>query len=373
MVREGDEGGMAVPRGVSGAPGESSQPRGDTGLAPGDLVSFPPVPIVGEPRNATSKNLVRNGGFEAASDGEVEDWSLEPAESYQVMDERGLAVNGKRALFVEVPGDEAFEARQAIETVGQARYLLRCFVLTGNVAGEARISVRETSEEGIGFSVSSNGVTGTSATWRPLELEFETPLFVKSLAVCLQHVPSAEGGGSVGTVRFDRCELYRLRASRERNSLENGNFAAGKDGLWMWKGSKRVNARQESTEFGLDVPFCVRIDLPSTKELAVSQIVSGLTPGADYVLRGYIKTENVQGDACIEVRHATRGWEAFEARTETVTGTQDWTWVRVRFAMPADSADLAVYLRRGAVSDTPETEGKIWFANCELLRVGRGS
>ena len=343
---------------ADGVPASSDAER-----AAGALVALPPVPIVPLPGDVLGENLIVNAGFEQATDGAPADWVV--AGDGDAACTSAHAARGDSSLRFTVAGSQALSAKQRIKSSGQGMYLLRCLVLTENVGGRVSLAVSEVREQGTRFAVEGEALTGDSTAWRLLQLSFEVPAYVDAFTLSLQHLPVEGASQGTGTIWFDECELFQ-RAPRQ-NLVINGNFFEGENGLSGWAGGERSSVSKASSGFGSHDPNCIRIDLPGNQNLGIYRTVSGLTPGKEYIVRGYIKTENVVGDVRFELQHPTKGWKAFLKYTDAVTGTHDWTWVKLAFTVPEDCDQLNVYLRRPAAPNAPADLGTIWFAKCEVF------
>ena len=90
-----------------------------------------------------------------------------------------------------------------------------------------------------------------------------------------------------------------------------------------------------------------------------------VTPGAEYTLEVWIKTQGVTGQAsaCI-AWFGERNWLA-ESYTRRVSGTTDWQQLRVTARAPANAAYALVYLCLS------QSKGTAWFDDVSAARGGR--
>jgi hypothetical protein len=97
------------------------------------------------------------------------------------------------------------------------------------------------------------------------------------------------------------CTLTRpdgLYAQSARNVLPNGSFEDNTTGSnapdgWtrqMWIAGPELTRDPEVAREGL---WSVRIDAPSANDTAWTQTITGLTPDANYLLSGWIRTEGI--------------------------------------------------------------------------------
>jgi hypothetical protein len=83
-------------------------------------------------------------------------------------------------------------------------------------------------------------------------------------------------------------------------------------------------------------------------------------------LSGYIKTDSLKSPAmCLLYAHAVRG-SVQPPQPHTVTGTRDWTFVKLEMDCPADT--YAVWAWFGWNAPNP---GRVWFDDLALEVVGQ--
>ncbi len=153
------------------------------------------------------------------------------------------------------------------------------------------------------------------------------------------------------------------------NLLQNGDFESKIDGkvlpFWMVLGKPKFAGETKAAYEGKQ---SVRFDLAAGADLGAYHAVPGVSAGEQYLLRGFVKTEDVDGFACLEVQDADRGHTAFTVQSEQVKGTTDWTYVDVVVTVPDGTKNLNVYMRKIS-TEGATSEGKVWFDRCELLPV----
>jgi hypothetical protein len=153
------------------------------------------------------------------------------------------------------------------------------------------------------------------------------------------------------------------------NLLKNGSFdqAADPGGeIAHWRVPEHVAAELDAESY--DGPWALRIDLTGNENLGAPQMLSDVTAGA-YLIRGYLRAEELEGGARLEVQDAAGGYKSFFAFTDSVEGTHDWTQVAKVFTVPNHVKSLAVFLRHPGVEDAADAVGAVWFDRCELFRL----
>jgi hypothetical protein len=340
--------------------------------APGAMVVLAPVPLVLPVADAIGGNLLRNGDFEmnAMGSGDEEPprpllWDFTAANSGSAWSDRDQHAFGRHSLRVELPAHAPFEAFQQVQAQGHSRYISRCLVLTRGLSGSVQLAVEGLAKGKKCFASDSEGLEEAGNAWRLLELAFDLPAFADAMRVELRCLPAGRAGEAAGIVWFDQCELYCVQMPA--NLLKNGDFSEGPTGLNHWHNRENMQVAASPSGLGPNAPTCIKVDLAGNDNVGIRQVVGDLEPGADYIVRGYIKTEDLVGDARIEVQHAEKGWRAFCQWTEGVAGTQDWTWASLRFAVPADASAVAVLLRHPGDAKASTKVGTARFAKVELF------
>ena len=146
------------------------------------------------------------------------------------------------------------------------------------------------------------------------------------------------------------------------NVIRNASFEQAQgDGPASWRSQTYGGTgsfRYEQT--GRTGQRCVRIDSDAGADVGWLQDVR-VKPDADYVLTGWVKTENVRGarGALLNV-HTIQS-----ARTPAVSGTKDWTKVECRFSTGANSRIQINCLFGGWGQST----GTAWYDDISLVEV----
>ena len=152
----------------------------------------------------------------------------------------------------------------------------------------------------------------------------------------------------------------RGRTPASQNLLVNGDFS-GEDGqpLQGWEVVDGTSAGVEPT--GLEGARALAIS--ESAEAAVVRQVVELVEGARYWLRGYVRTENIEGGARFVVLAPGHPGVFHEAGTEARGDT--W-WSPVSMEFEALLPEIEVQL---TVDASPSGSGKAYFDAVELLRL----
>jgi hypothetical protein len=160
----------------------------------------------------------------------------------------------------------------------------------------------------------------------------------------------------------------------ELNILKNSGFEEANDGVpgnWerrteLAEGS-RIYTDTQVAYSGRN-SLCIEVSSDQAGEsLSFSlQVVDEIPSGARLSLTGVIKTENLAEGAVVSLVARSldsddqlKGFASTE-RTQTFTGTNDWTKVETRFLIPANTARLEIWT---LLSGT----GKVWFDDVQLI------
>jgi hypothetical protein len=156
------------------------------------------------------------------------------------------------------------------------------------------------------------------------------------------------------------------------NIVKNPSFELplGEGVIPWWPVGKTVSAGLDDTT-AYDGKQSLRIDVANKMNLGIPQGPADVQAERRYLLRGFIKTQNLTGEARLEVQDAQQGYQAFVKFTPSVTGTRDWTPVSAQFVVPKGTTSLNVLLRHPAVEKDEGNEGKAWFDRVELFGLGR--
>ena len=327
-------------------------------------VEEPPLPE----NVIASDNLLGNGSFEADVSRGLPYWRV--PEGIEAIVDDTVAYDGVASLRVDIGGSVNLGIWQPVLGVEPGRrYLLRGYIKSEDVLGGMRFEVQDAERGFAAFRESTKPITGTQA-WIPRQVTFAPPEGTVSIGIWLRR-PIAEGAPDTpGVIWFDHLELFQVVPAVGPNLLANAGFGRGDNGLRGWGGVPEGATATKSLS-GRTGP-CVQIELSGNVNMGVRQGVD-VTPGTRYSLTGYVKCQELVGEARLEVQDAERGWKHFLAYSRGITGTQDWTQLSLVFAAPEDVEKLDVFLRRPATEDMPTTLGTVWFDNYFLLPLSAPS
>jgi hypothetical protein len=142
--------------------------------------------------------------------------------------------------------------------------------------------------------------------------------------------------------------------------LSNGDFEAGAGNepfFWtadVWLPQHAVVSWEESPA-GRNNSRAITIENTEENDSRWIQAISGLIPGASYVLSGYIRGENV---AVGSGEGANIGLFGTWQHTAPLSGTFDWTRVQMTFTSPP-SGEVVIGCRLGYWGGA--STGKAWF------------
>lgn len=161
--------------------------------------------------------------------------------------------------------------------------------------------------------------------------------------------PPPEGGvwRQGATARFNDNAFLRAHV-RGGNLLKNGSFEEGTNGLAFWLGQEipaSADILQDTETIPVHGRCSFRVHLPGDVPLWLRQHVN-VTPGTQYLLKGWIKTENLGGGAYLAVGEPGSRPDKFLRRGVRVCGTQDWTERGLVFTVPEELNRIDVYLQR---------------------------
>ena len=363
-------------------PVKLAEPRSDAHLfanvrpPAGTVQAYPRVPMKTLNREVFSENLAGNGSFEEGSDQEAWEWAIQGKHTPPVRSDVFCA-EGRYALRVACEGAGALEIVQEkpVDLEGESSCLLRGYIFCRDFEGAARIEVRDAERGAPVFSAQTSGVTGSPEAWSLEEVEFDVPLYTKSLRIVLS-CAGADGEMKGGTVWFDDIGLYRRKAPRHTNLLRNGGFGEGNTGWAYWftyqSTLDQADVGMDSGENALEGKASLRIEALGKMGLMFRQRVDDLAPGADYVFEAYMKAKDLPGEAQLEVYDIESPPNCLFTSSQTISGTSDWAKVELPFTMPEGLTSVQCYLHRPPAEEAPEQKGTVWFEGCSLYRVSEG-
>jgi len=159
--------------------------------------------------------------------------------------------------------------------------------------------------------------------------------------------------------------LVQIASQTEAPAIVNPSFEAAKnpqmpDGWW---GPEKNFQRDETVARTGKASFRWTNDDPKTYALSSSKPLN-MIPGNQYILSGWVKTENVTGGRaaiCVEWNGPDGKWGG-GSYLQGVNGTSDWKRISeiVRFPSDAQNPHITCYGTQGAV-------GTAWFDDLELV------
>ena len=360
-----NEGENSLPPRASGGAGGGEVPQGD--------LSYLTIPIP-------------NAGFEDRDRG----WKFQAwkGQSRTAIDDK-IKHSGKYALRVTGGPDEGWESvgtavryNPAFLIKPNLKYKLSAWIKTEKVENFAQVRVKVTRDDGTSANYEAGGAYGTT-DWTYYETTFSASGEVKVDYLLAQMVGLGQawfddiqlqvmaGKGAAGD-QFVRApepppapqDLRMLRT--QALPLTNSDFEKGdRDwGLQQWKGKPKVSVpwfKGHDSLRALEVKGSA--DGWDSVGVAVRNI-SALTldPERRYLLRGWIRTADVTGQAMlrIKVKYQDGGDAYFE--TTPVTGTTDWTETFVIFQLPKEGTPE--YLACQLIG-----QGTAWFDNLAIEEI----
>ena len=162
-----------------------------------------------------------------------------------------------------------------------------------------------------------------------------------------------------------------LYAQSAGNVLLNGSFEDNTTGSdapdgWtrqMWIAGPELTRDPEVARDGL---WSVRIDAPTANDTAWTQTITGLTPDANYLLSGWIRTEGVTPSDPAVVGGANLSLWGTWLSTRALMGTNDWTYVSMVFNSGL-TGSVTVAARIGFWGAT--ASGTAWFDDLRVTEI----
>jgi hypothetical protein len=162
-----------------------------------------------------------------------------------------------------------------------------------------------------------------------------------------------------------------LYAQSAPNVLLNGSFeinTTGSDAPDGWTRQTWVAGAEltRDPDVARDGAWSVRIDAPTANDSAWTQTITGLTPNANYLLSGWIRTEDVAPWDPAVVGGANLSLWGTWLSTRALTGTNDWTYVSMVFNS-GQTGSVTVAARVGYWGAT--ASGTAWFDDLRVREI----
>ncbi|GMW01910.1 MAG: hypothetical protein AMXMBFR84_30460 [Candidatus Hydrogenedentota bacterium] len=330
----------------------------------GVLTLTQPVAPVPPRVEGRGENLVTNGGFEAEGEG-VPGWELAEDVAKSIQERNTWFTEGTKSMAFRLSAQGGVLLKQTVPVNGGSRHLLRANVFTSQATGSIRLAVE--ADRLPAFTTES--VSGSPDTWRLLETAIDFPATVESAQVSVLYEP-AQDQPDPGSVWIDDVQLFAAASRDAKNFVTNGDFDSSDGLLFQWIGADQLVTSLSTEGVNSRDRHSLLLECAPDRNIGIYQEIKGLTPGASYRLAGYIRCKDLAGDACLEVQHGVKGYQAFMDRSPAITGTQPWTPLSLDFTCPADTSHVNIFLRRPGVASAPEAKtGMLWFDRISLVSV----
>jgi hypothetical protein len=165
--------------------------------------------------------------------------------------------------------------------------------------------------------------------------------------------------------------LYAQSAQSAPNVLPNGSFEINTTGSdapdgWtrqMWVAGSQLTRDPDVAHDGV---WSARIAAPTANDAAWTQTITGLTPNANYLLSGWIRTEDVAPWDPTVLGGANLSLWGTWLSTQPLLGTNDWTYVSMVFNAGA-TGSVTVAARIGYWGAT--ASGTAWFDDLRVREI----
>ncbi|MFP8952569.1 PVC-type heme-binding CxxCH protein [Natrialbaceae archaeon A-arb3/5] len=310
-----------------------------------------------------SENLLPNPSFEetetsAGPDGwESEEW----AGSADFVYDDEEAYVGENSIRIESESGVDGAWAQTVEVEEDTEYTLSGWIKTEDVdAGSgdgAQFNVHELGQDSL-----TDSVTGTE-DWTQVEITVNSgdndELQINALL--------GAWGESTGTAWYDDISF---EGPDGENLLSNADFAEGSTssspeewGTDAWGGTVEHTHTDEYSHSG---DYSVRLHSEDGADAAWSTS-HDVEPNAEYRISGYAKTEDVEADTGYGALLGIGGLDmnAEDARTDAVTGTEDWTEVSWEF----ETGTVQNINIHAMIGWHGESSGTIWWDDISLVQT----
>ncbi|MFA6241270.1 MAG: hypothetical protein WC655_10095 [Candidatus Hydrogenedentales bacterium] len=296
----------------------------DGKLGPGELVSFPPVPILKAPSDKAAANLLLNPGFEQ----DLAPWTADGADTSACKTNSLLAAEGANSLEVTPSEAGSVSVSQAVKLNPRTFYAMSALVFA---PGESKVAL-EAREKTAGAVVSGGETSGSMSAWSLIRLVFITGIHSDEILLGFK-CSNAKGNAPI---LIDQCALYALPSE---NLLPGGTMEVvpEADRMPEWY----VNGRGVSPS-AEGYKSKVAVELPALE--GVSSSLVGLIParkeweGKEFWVSAVIKSVPDGNGAPPAVTFSSRIKGADGTLAEVSTpcpATGDWAEAALRVKMPA--------------------------------------
>ncbi|HRK33485.1 MAG TPA: hypothetical protein PLJ47_02730 [Candidatus Hydrogenedentes bacterium] len=166
--------------------------------------------------------------------------------------------------------------------------------------------------------------------------------------------------------------LLDSRFAELDNLVMNGNFEVGQNGEAYWllpPPDSGITISKGAEAESREGKGSLRVSAQQNSNVGIRQeILTNITPGGRYVLRGQVRAEATTGTTRIEV-HDLRGFQVFMAATQGVVGQEGWWKQDVTFQLPADCTGVQVLLRHIPAENPPDGAITLWFDDVQLREI----
>ncbi len=165
---------------------------------PGEVVSFPPVPIVKLPSDKAAANMLLNPGFEQ----DLAPWAADGTDTSACKTNSLLVAEGANSLEVIAPQAGSISVSQTVKLSPRTFYAMSALVFA---PGESKVAL-EARENTAGAIVSGGETSGSMSAWSLIRLVFVTGIHSDEILLGFK---CSNGNGNT-PILIDQCALYAL-------------------------------------------------------------------------------------------------------------------------------------------------------------------
>ena len=300
--------------------------------------------------NLSEGSLLGNPGFERGK----ESWKFIRGGGIEKLNPQSGETNLIMAPYTRWATDDRQWVQQKVAVTPGKTYVLSGWVKTQDIAGnfEFQYQFQGFDGENEGF-VTFEQVSGTT-DYTYYETQVTVPEEVEFLVVILK-LPALEccSEPDPGTVYIDDLRLI------ERNQLDNPNFEQGDKSWKLIRGGSVQNLNPHTGLASLTMT-------PKTKwsnynyQLAQQRVE--VTPGETYLLSGWLKTEDIAGEALIQFQRQSSSGRNMGFKTiGQASGTTDYTYHEYLETVEEGVGFLVMVLKLSALGDGSADPGSVFF------------